>query len=147
MGITVPFPGHRHIFPRGDQEASVAWILPGPRAIPRSGRSFRVPPGLPTCDFPPALQRTDFLRSATVRVTHGASHRGCLCSESLPLLRECYGEGRHGTGFKSSSLSTPLQTMGKDDSSEVARGRQTQAPGTKGGSGLELIGRYLINVG
>lgn len=86
MGITVPFPGHRHIFPRGDQEASVAWILPGPRAIPRSGRSFRVPPGLPTCDFPPALQRTDFLRSATVRVTHGASHRGCLSSESLPLL-------------------------------------------------------------
>lgn len=35
----------------------------------------------------------------------------------------------------------------KDDSSEVARGRQTQVLGTYGGWGRELIGRYHIDVG
>lgn len=102
-------------------------------------------------DSPPVTSRPLF-RGRTIEKCHCESHPWGQ-SQRLPALREpppatrSYGEGRHGTGSKSFSLSTPLQTMGKEDSSEVARGRQTQAPGTKGGLGFELIGRYLINVG
>lgn len=32
-------------------------LHPGTRTIPRSGGSYRIPPRLPICDFPPALQR------------------------------------------------------------------------------------------
>lgn len=41
-------------------ETRRAWcgLCPGTRTIPRSGRSFRILPGVPICDFPPALQRT-----------------------------------------------------------------------------------------
>lgn len=82
-----------------------------------------------------------------MRVTHGASHRGCLRSaESLFLLTNAMEK----ENMTQASDLPPCQLPGrlrKDDSSEVARGRQTQVPGTYGGWGLELIGRYHIDVG
>lgn len=79
------------------------------------------------------------LVSTTVRVTQGASHRLPTHSgESPPATPMQWehrptGEGKHCcTGFKSSSASIPLQTVPKDDSSKVAGGRQTRAPGTGG---------------
>lgn len=42
----------------------------------------------------------------------------------------------------------PYKQCGKMTPSKVARGRQTPAPpGTEGGSGHKLIGRYHINIG
>lgn len=102
------------------QTKKPAWcgLCPGARTIPRLGGSLRIPPGLPICDFPPALQRTPC--GHHWRATHGVSHRGSLPSaDSLLLLRQCYGtqtrgEGKHCcTGFKSSSVPIPLQTLGK----------------------------------
>lgn len=62
----------------------------------------------------------------------------------------CYTNAMEKENMAQASDLPPCQLPGrlrKDDSSEVARGRQTQVPGTYGGWGLELIGRYHIDVG
>lgn len=65
-------------------------------------------------------------------------------------VSSCYTNAKEKENMAQASDLPPCQLpcrLWKDDSSEVARGRQTQVPGTYGGWGLELIGRYHIDVG
>lgn len=128
-----------------------AWcgLCPGTRTTPRSGGSFRSLPGVPIHDF--HLLFRGLLANTTVRVTHGPSHRGCLHSPpATPMLWEHRLMGKGNIVAQASNLPQyqfPYKQCGKMTPQKLLEEGKLGAPGTEGGSGQKLIGRYHINIG
>lgn len=77
---------------------------------------------------------------------------GAVTEAACTQLRasSCYTNAMEKEDMAQASDLPPCQLpckLRKDDPSQVARGRQTHVPGTYGGWGRELIGRYHVDVG